>query len=180
MEPKFEQKQYTPEEIAELEKSRTISDAELLEGGAHYDVGQEEDKRLIATYHQKNNATYEGGEKGRINTLRKKILEMNLPVNREVRVTFTEDAVREFKDGNPEIIKNIDPQIIRKLEDIFDRGGRQMYLFLDKEFIPGDHFLRLVEDFGYGDHRIHPENREYISISPDFIEDIEEAKGRRY
>ncbi|MBI5400745.1 MAG: hypothetical protein HZB12_01345 [Candidatus Yonathbacteria bacterium] len=41
MEPKFEPKQYTPGEIAQLEKSRTISDAELLKSGAEYMVGPE-------------------------------------------------------------------------------------------------------------------------------------------
>ena len=34
-------KQYTPKEIAEIEKSRTISDAELLKGGAEYVVDEE-------------------------------------------------------------------------------------------------------------------------------------------
>ena len=48
MEPKFEQpKQYTPEEIANLEKSRTISDAELLKGGAEYLIEESSDKKLI-------------------------------------------------------------------------------------------------------------------------------------
>lgn len=39
-------KQYTPEEIAQLEKSRTISDAELLKGGAEYAVNEKGEKRL--------------------------------------------------------------------------------------------------------------------------------------
>jgi len=42
-------KQYTPEEIAEMEKSRTISDAELLKGGAKYVVGEDGEKRLEIT-----------------------------------------------------------------------------------------------------------------------------------
>lgn len=37
---------YSPEQIAELEKSRTISDAELLKGGAKYVVDKEMRKRL--------------------------------------------------------------------------------------------------------------------------------------
>lgn len=53
MEPKFEPKQYTPEEIAELEKSRTISDAELLKDGAEYVVGEGGEKQLNATEQQK-------------------------------------------------------------------------------------------------------------------------------
>ncbi len=54
MEPKIEQpKQYTPEEIAELEKSRTISDAELFKGGAEYEVDKEGKKLLMATEKQK-------------------------------------------------------------------------------------------------------------------------------
>lgn len=45
MEPKMEHpKQYTPEEIAQLEKSRTISDAELLKGGAEYLVDEKGEK----------------------------------------------------------------------------------------------------------------------------------------
>ena len=48
MEPKFEQpKQYTPEEIAGLEKSRTISDAELLKGGAQYSVNEKGEKENL-------------------------------------------------------------------------------------------------------------------------------------
>lgn len=37
-------KQYTPEEIAQFEKSRTISDAELLKGGAEYAINKEGEK----------------------------------------------------------------------------------------------------------------------------------------
>lgn len=37
---------YTPEQIARLEKSRTISDAELLKGGAEYMVDEEGNKVL--------------------------------------------------------------------------------------------------------------------------------------
>ncbi len=47
-------KQYTPEEIAEMEKSRTISDAELLKGGAEYIVSEEGEKVLHATEEQIN------------------------------------------------------------------------------------------------------------------------------
>lgn len=45
-------KQYTPEEIAEFEKSRTISDAELLKGGAEYAVNEDGEKRLVSTKKQ--------------------------------------------------------------------------------------------------------------------------------
>ena len=56
MEPKIEQpKQYTPEEIAQLEKSRTISDAELLKGGAEYVVDEKGEKEnLLVSEEQKN------------------------------------------------------------------------------------------------------------------------------
>ncbi len=47
-----EPKQYTPEEMAEMQKSRTISDAELLKGGAEYVVGENEEKRLELTEDQ--------------------------------------------------------------------------------------------------------------------------------
>lgn len=47
-------KQLTPEEAAALEKSRTISDAELLKGGAEYVVSEDGGKRLVATEQQKN------------------------------------------------------------------------------------------------------------------------------
>lgn len=55
MEPKFEQpKQYTSEEIAEMEKSRTISDAELLIGGAEYSINEKGEKEnLLVTEKQK-------------------------------------------------------------------------------------------------------------------------------
>lgn len=52
MQPKTEQpKQYTLEEIAELEKSRTISDAELLKGG-RYSFNEEGEKILNPTKEQ--------------------------------------------------------------------------------------------------------------------------------
>lgn len=47
-------KQYTPEEIAEMEKTRTISDAELLKEGAKYVVDEKGEKRLEPTGLQKN------------------------------------------------------------------------------------------------------------------------------
>ena len=40
-------KEYTLEEVADIEKSRTISDAELLKGGARYEVDEQGDKHLI-------------------------------------------------------------------------------------------------------------------------------------
>ncbi len=46
-----EEKQYTPEEIANLEKSRAISDGELLKGGAEYKIVDGE-KVLQATPNQ--------------------------------------------------------------------------------------------------------------------------------
>ena len=42
-------KQYTPKEIAEMEKSRTSTDTELLKGGAEYVVDEEGEKRLKMT-----------------------------------------------------------------------------------------------------------------------------------
>ena len=49
-------KQKTPEEIAEIEKSRTISDAELLKGGAEYAVDEREEKKnLLITEDQRYN-----------------------------------------------------------------------------------------------------------------------------
>ena len=54
MEPKFEPKQYTPEEIANLEKSRTISDAELLKKGAEFSINEKGEKEnLLTTEKQK-------------------------------------------------------------------------------------------------------------------------------
>ena len=45
-------KKYTPEEIADLEKSRTISDTELLKDGAKYEIDEEGNKHLSATDEQ--------------------------------------------------------------------------------------------------------------------------------
>ena len=42
-------KQYTNEEIAEMERSRTVSDAELLKNGAEYKVDDRDEKRLEVT-----------------------------------------------------------------------------------------------------------------------------------
>lgn len=47
-------KQRTPEEIAKLEKSRTISAAELLKDGAEYVVGRNGEKILRITKEQKS------------------------------------------------------------------------------------------------------------------------------
>jgi len=54
MEPNMEQpKQYTPEEIVQLEKSRTISDAELLSRGAEYSINEKGEKEnLVITSKQ--------------------------------------------------------------------------------------------------------------------------------
>jgi hypothetical protein len=53
-------KQFSPEEIAQIEKSRTISDADLLKGGAGYNITENGDKTLHATESQKK---VWGGEK---------------------------------------------------------------------------------------------------------------------
>lgn len=42
-------KEYTPEEIAKFEKSRTISDADLLRRGAEYKIDDSGEKRLDTT-----------------------------------------------------------------------------------------------------------------------------------
>jgi len=47
-------KKYTPEEIADLEKSQTIFEAELLKGGAEYEIDEKGHKHLVATEEQKN------------------------------------------------------------------------------------------------------------------------------
>lgn len=53
--------QRTPEEIAKLEESRTLSDAELLERGARYVVDEKGNKRLEVTARQREQIQ-EGGE----------------------------------------------------------------------------------------------------------------------
>lgn len=57
-----ESKPYTPEEIAKVQKSRTISDAELLHGGAEYEVSDDGGALLYATEQQKKDI-YEGLKK---------------------------------------------------------------------------------------------------------------------
>ena len=47
-------KQYTPEEIAQLEKSRTISDSRLLKEGAEYSLNEKGEKVLIPSQEQKD------------------------------------------------------------------------------------------------------------------------------
>jgi len=46
-------KKYTQKEMAEIEKSRALSDAELLKGGAEYRINEKEEKLLIPTKEQK-------------------------------------------------------------------------------------------------------------------------------
>ncbi|MEK7136265.1 MAG: hypothetical protein AAB821_01610 [Patescibacteria group bacterium] len=55
-------KQKTQEKIAEIEKSRTISDAELLKGGAEYVVDTSGMKRLVLNTEQLYEAERNGGE----------------------------------------------------------------------------------------------------------------------
>lgn len=47
---------YTPEQIAELEKSRIISDAELLKGGAEYMVDENGEKRGLSITEEKQDS----------------------------------------------------------------------------------------------------------------------------
>ena len=55
-------KQYTNEEIAEMEKSRTISDGNLLEGGAEYVVNDKGGLDFVATPDQKRLISYSENE----------------------------------------------------------------------------------------------------------------------
>jgi hypothetical protein len=50
--PTAEEQKLTPEEQAKLEKSRALSDAELLKGGAEYVVDENGEKRLEVTKDQ--------------------------------------------------------------------------------------------------------------------------------
>ena len=52
-------KQYTPEEIAEMEKSRTISDAELLKGGAEYSVNEKGEKENLLVTNEQSEKLHE-------------------------------------------------------------------------------------------------------------------------
>jgi len=45
-------KKYTQKEMAEIEKSRALSDAELLKGGAKFRINEKEEKLLIPTKEQ--------------------------------------------------------------------------------------------------------------------------------
>ncbi len=71
-----EPEEYTPEEIVELEKSRTISDAELLKDGAEYEVSEEGEKEnLLVTEKQKYEVGHEL-EKSRT-VVNERIVEIN-------------------------------------------------------------------------------------------------------
>ncbi|MBI5817319.1 MAG: hypothetical protein HZB09_02740 [Candidatus Yonathbacteria bacterium] len=75
-------KQYTPEEIAEMEKSRTISDAELLKGGAKHMVGGDGNKRLEVSDLQLKTLINREERKNRINEINAKIENLERALNR--------------------------------------------------------------------------------------------------
>lgn len=89
---------YTPEQIAELEKSRTISDAELLKGGAEYVVDEKEEKRLEITKKQ-----LEGKAPDRIEMEKflNSILEKNIGINMKDRHDKYRGVLAEITWYNP-------------------------------------------------------------------------------
>lgn len=113
MEPKFEQpKQYTQEEISELEKSRTISDAELLKGVAEYVVDEKGEKRLNITDPQleeiklerkTRNSFTTDTEMGKFDLIMEKIKHLELHKDSPVSLTF------DYSKGEP----NVDVEILR-------------------------------------------------------------------
>ena len=63
-------KKYSKEEIAEMEKQRTLNDAELLKDGASYAINEEDEKRLDLTEEQKKKAQE---DQDKIEEIRRKI-----------------------------------------------------------------------------------------------------------
>lgn len=89
---------YTPEQIAELEKSRTISDAELLKGGAEYVVDEKGEKRLEITKKQ-----LEGKAPDRIEMEKSlnSILERNIGINMKDKHDKYKGILAEIAWYNP-------------------------------------------------------------------------------
>lgn len=89
----FKPKQYTPEEITRLEKSRTISDAELLKDGAEYMVGPEGQEPVLnptdeQILHLKELYKHEG------NWVERKMVE---GIDQEKFKTFNDTLLQELK-----------------------------------------------------------------------------------
>ena len=88
------EKQYTPEEIAKLEKSRTISDADLLRGGAEYKVDEGGDKQLFLSEDQMDNYQKRIERNDWINMLK------SLEKGKKIKITFGKIVSYSLGDAN--------------------------------------------------------------------------------
>ena len=86
------------EEIAKLEKSRVISDSELLQNGAEYEIGENGDKKLIPTSQQVESAKFD--------------MELDL----EEKRTLTDKMRLAIADKNKETINRLFVEFKEKYE----------------------------------------------------------------
>ena len=120
------QKTYTDEEIAEIEKERTISDAELLTSEAYYKVNEKRgEKKLIATQEQiqKINETVE-------KLLAQGILTQESLNNGDLEIHFEEPTIGYEFEVEKEQRKMVDATNFQVLKwqnhviDTYDQSGR--------------------------------------------------------
>lgn len=95
---KIETQQFSKEQIAELEKTRTISDAELLKGGAKYEIDENSNKKLIPTDQQIESAG----------------IEMNIDLDKNR--TLVDKIKLAVKDGNKELVDSLFREFKEKYE----------------------------------------------------------------
>ncbi len=120
------QKTHTDEEIAEMEKERTISDAELLKSEAYYKVNEEKgEKKLVATQEQiqKINKTVE-------KLLAQGILTQESLNNGDLEIHFEEPTIGYEFEVEKEQRKMVDATNFQVLKwqnhviDTYDQSGR--------------------------------------------------------
>jgi hypothetical protein len=83
------QEKYTPQEVANLEKSRAISDAQLLKDGAEYVINDKGEKELKATISEKRTIagakdyTEEDGEAVAVKKIQNRLKELETKLTTE-------------------------------------------------------------------------------------------------
>ncbi len=92
------EKQKTPQEIAQIKKERTLSDAGLLNGGAEYEVDDKGNETFLATDKQIENARKEMGED--LEQEKRKFLENLSEDERKYLDEFLKHAKRFSDVGN--------------------------------------------------------------------------------
>lgn len=134
-------KQKTPEEIAALEKSRTISDAELLKGGAEYKVNEKGEKENLLVAVNKKERLSDKHALSTLDVLGKTI-----------------EGVNDVWDVQDKI-RNASPELIRR---IVHNAKKELYVTYSEAPYPD---LRLWNDIPYITKSGHPDWNPSIGLA---------------